>query len=182
MQTLDMPLYELNQGSEYYKTIKEIKDSHSFINSIIDEIDKEHGFEKGDFVYYGSSDFGFYINSKSFEKFKDELKKHPDRNGVYRFKRSSKIWKAIHPKMKPIAEIHNKKNPFALHDIFGWNNLKATQWVGDRYFVGVRSTENIESSLGTEARKKMFEVEPVQHIDYKDYLGLIMVAYDKQQT
>jgi hypothetical protein len=180
MQTLDAPLYELNQESEHYKTLKEVKDSRPFINSILEEIEKEHGFEAGEFVYYGAIGFGFYRSSKNFEEFKKELMKNPDRNGVYMFKKSSKIYKAIHPKMIQITEIEEKVSPFALHDIFGFNNVKASQWVGDRYFVGVKSAERTEQDLDTKQRGERYSVEPVKEIEYKEYLSLIMEALNKE--
>lgn len=174
MKTLNSPLYELNQDSEYYKILKEVKDSQPKINEIIREIAELVGFESKEFLYYGSRGFGFYRNSLAYEKFENQLTKNPDGNGVYKFKRTSPTYKIISPKVLEIERIKNKVNPFALHDMLGYNNLVASQWVEDRFFVEVKSEDTTERILNADERRKQYEIEPVKEVSYKEYLELVM--------
>lgn len=173
MKTLNAPLFELNPESKYYKTIKAIKDSNSRINEILGEIASEFDFELDEFSYYGSRGFGFKYDTESYEKFEAHLTKKPDSNGVHTFKKTTATYKLISPKLVEVDEILSKKDSFALHDIFGFNNLKASQWIKDRYFVEVKSETVTQEALNSSERGKRFEVEPVMEASYKDYLLLI---------
>ena len=178
MKTLNAPLFELNQQSIYYKVLKEVKDNNPRIDQIIRKTAELIGYDSSEFVYYGSRGFGFYGDSKAYEKFKDQLTKRPDRNGVYTFKRTTSTYKTVSPRMLEIEKIQSKINPFALHDIFGLNNLVATQWIEDRFFVEVRSEEDTKKLLVSERRRKQCEIEPVKEIGYKEYLELVMTKVD----
>lgn len=173
MKTLNAPLFELNPESKYYKTIKIIKDSHSRINEILREIASEFDFKLDEFSYYGSRGFGFKYDTEAYEKFENQLTKKPDRNGIHTFKKTTAIYKLISPKMVEVDKILSKRDPFGLHDIFGFNNLAASQWIKDRYFVEVKSEAITREALNSSDRGKRFEVEPVMEASYKDYLLLI---------
>ena len=174
MQTLSEPLYEINQESEYYKKAKWKKDQNKRINEIIDELANELGFDGEEFRFYGSGGFGFEYNSNGYEKFKDQLTKNPDSNGIYTFKKSSKTYKIANPKLIEIDKIQQSVSPFALHDIFGWNNLKASQWIDDRLFIEVKNSEVTVKKIMSESRSKQYPIEPVKEIPYKEYLQLIL--------
>lgn len=173
MQTLDSPMYEVNQESEYYKKSKARKDLQGRVNEILDEVASALGFDVTEFDYYSSGSFGFKWTTKAYDKFKDQLTKHSDRNGIHTFKKPTAGYKTISKMLKEIDEINKDKNPFALHDIFGINNLKASQWVEDRLFVGVKDAETTEKMLIREGRSKQYPVEPVKAMDYKEYLILV---------
>jgi hypothetical protein len=181
MEALSAPLFEVNPESSYYKKIKEIKDARPRINKVLQEIGEELGFDSKEFAYYGSQGFGFYDNSVAYEKFEKELMKNPDKNGVYLFKKRTPSFKKISPKILELEKIHNSVSPFALHDIFGVNNLKAAQWVGERYFVEVKSESITRDKLSSSERIKQYAVEPVKEIEYKQYLLLVVEAIGKDE-
>lgn len=174
MKTLNAPLFELNPECDYYQTLKTRKDNQPRINEILANIAKEFGFDVKEFSLYGSRKFGFRSDTEAYQKFKEELTKNPDRNGIHTFKSSTKTFKAISPKLVEVDKINNVGSAFILHDIFGWNNLVASQWVDDRLFFEVKSEDNTWRAVNDQDRRKQFEVEPVKEIDYKEYLTLIM--------
>lgn len=185
MQTLQGPVYEIHQESDYYKVVKERKDSNVRVNEILGGIAKEFGFDSAEFFYYGSGGFGFERYSKGYEKFEVHLTKNADRNGIHTFKRNSIPYKKISKLLKEVYEIEEKVDPFALRDIFGFNNLSASQWVGDRYFVGAKSEELVLERI--EARKSKVAtkdgddfIEPIAQISYRDYLLLVAEALAKE--
>ncbi|MBM7598189.1 vacuolar-type H+-ATPase catalytic subunit A/Vma1 [Virgibacillus halotolerans] len=178
MEALSEPLFEINQESKYYKTKKEIKDSRPKMHKILKEIANEFEFKLDDFARYGARGFGFYQYTDSYEKYEDKLTKNADRNGVHTFKKATQEYKAISPRLVEIERIENKVNPFTLHDIFGLNNLKASQWLGDRFFVEVKSAEETKKKVSDPKRSIEFEIEPVKEISYKEYLQLLMDRID----
>lgn len=185
MQTLQGPVYEIHQESDYYKVVKERKDSNVRVNEILNGIAKEFGFDVAEFFYYGSGGFGFERYSKGFEKFDIHLTKMADRNGIHTFKRNSIPYKKISKLLKEVDEIEGKVDRFALHDIFGFNNLSASQWVGDRYFVGAKSEEVVLERM--EARKLKVAskdgvrfIEPIAQISYRDYLLAVAESLAKE--
>lgn len=56
-------------------------------------------------------------------------------------------------------------NPFKAYDVFGLNNVKANQWIGERWFFGVKDGEKVSS-------------DEVVKIDYKKYLQLLLEKLD----
>ncbi|WP_143804728.1 hypothetical protein [Paraliobacillus ryukyuensis] len=175
MQTLDSPVFELNKESDYYKKIKEVKDSQPIINEILDQVASKLEIDPKEFLYYNAGGFGFEKYTDSYMKYQDKLTKNPDRNGVHTFKRSTNEFKEISSMINEIDKIKKTVNPFALHDIFGFNNLKASQWIGDRFFVGVKSEER---TMGNVEERKNQSIEPVKDISYKEYLKLVMEHTD----
>lgn len=182
MQTLSEPLFELNQESEPYKNFKEKKDDQPRINQIFKEVAEEFGFGTKDFGFYGSRGFGFHQYTDSREKFKDELNKNPDSNGIHKFKLSSKTFKKMSPKLLEVENIIHKVSPFELHDVFGFNNLTASQWIGDRFFVEVKNADRTKELLESKDRRKHFEIEPVKEITYKEYLQLVMNELESERA
>ncbi len=178
-KTLNSPMFELNQECKYYKTIKEVKDNWPRINEILKEIAETHGFDSKEFAYYGSRGFGFLEYSDASEKFKSELVKNADRNDVIKVRKTSKLYKSISPKMLEIENIKRQVDPFGLHDIFGMNNLVASQWIDDRYFVEVKDENQTIKEINS--RKEKGGLEPIMHIDYKDYLLLVTETLKEKQ-
>ena len=174
-QTLSEPIFEINPESKYFKQSKAVREAKDKIYDIIDEIAEEYGFDAKDFPHYDSGSCGFLSRSEGLEKFRNEVKKNPDRNEVHVFKQSSKMWKAIKPKMEQIAEYYNAgPSPFTLIDIVGMNNSKYTQWVSGRMFVQVKDRDYVLKQLEDPTREKRFSVEPIVEIPFKYYLQLVM--------
>lgn len=178
MQTLSEPLFEVNPECDYYKLVKRKKDNEPKVDQIFKDVANEFGYDYNDFAYYGCSGFGFYGGTKSYEKFKSDLTKKADRNGIHTFKLTSKIFKLISPKFSEVDDLLKSGSPFTIHDIFGWNNLKASQWIGDRLFFEVKNVDQTEKLLNAENRRERFEIEPVMKINYKNYLELVMEKLD----
>lgn len=162
LSALSEPVFKLNQDSEIYKNIKKRKDRQVEIDKLIDGIANEYGFDAKEFNYYNSNRFGFLEQSEAFEKFKDNLTKNSDRNGVFTFKKNTKCFKEISEMMKGIDEIHNLVSPFALHDVFGLNNVNRSQWIKDGYFVEVKDSKRAKLS------------KSATEVDYKEYLELLL--------
>ena len=159
-QTLDAPVYEVKQDSEWYI---ETKARNKRQDEFFKEINTTY-FEDRGFAYYHSEYFGVDKRSKDYEKYKDELLKNPDKNGIYIFKKKSKYV----PIFKEMIAKVGEKNPFKSHDVFGANNLKQSQWIGDRWFFSVKNEEYIKDPK-----------EEVQSIDYKEYLKVVMDSLNK---
>lgn len=158
-QTLDAPVYEVKQDSEWYIETKARNERET---EFFKEINSTYFNDRG-FAYYHSEHFGVNGRSEDYEKYKDELLKNPDKNGVYIFKKKSKFV----PIFKEMIAKVGDKNPFKSHDVFGTNNLKASQWIGNRWFFSVKREEYIKDPSG--------EVQP---IDYKEYLALLMSSLE----
>jgi hypothetical protein len=157
MNTLDAPIYEVKQDSEWYqKQVKRRTDIEEFFKKMNSEYFKDNGFS-----FYHSEWFGVQGDSKDYETFKDELMKNPNKDGVHIFKKRSKYFKVFKELLEKIEEV----SPFKTHDVFGLNNVKASHWVGDRWFFSVKRDE----------LKNGDEVTP---IDFKEYLGLVMKSLD----
>ncbi|MFY0516437.1 hypothetical protein ACOMCU_01210 [Lysinibacillus sp. UGB7] len=183
MQTLDAPLYEVDQESIFYKHSLEKRDYHEKLSMVIGEIAEAYGFNGNDFRYYGPYKFGFLGSSDAYDLTQEHLVKNEDRNGVYAFRKSSKPYKDISARLLSVPEINF--NPFEVHDVFGSNNLIASQWVGDRLFYGVKDasqTEDVVAKRAASAKEhgKTY-VEPVVKIDHKDYLKLIIAALEEKE-
>lgn len=158
MQTLAAPVYEVNQDSEWYKKMqKRNKD----INKFFKDINEEFGFEDNGFSFYHSEYFGVSAHSKDYEKFKDELLKNPESNGMHPFRKRSKYYQIFKKKIEQIEDI----SPFKSHDVFGTNNISASQWVKDRWFFGVKNEEYVKGD----------EVSPIV---FKEYLKVLMEVLD----
>ncbi len=157
MQTLDAPIYEVKQDSEWYKAEVQCKsDRQNFYSALKDKFGTIEGF-----AYYHSEYFGVAAGSEAYELFKDEVSKNPKRHGFHPFKKRSKYYKEIKEMIEAIAEV----SPFKAHDVFGLNNINARQWIDGRLFYGVRQDEDITSE----------EVTPVA---FKDYLQVVMSKLD----
>ena len=157
MQTLDAPVYEVKQDSNWHKLkVKQIKDRENFF----DAFENKFGFKEG-FSFYHSEYFGVYGGTEAYEFFKNELVKNADKNNWYAFKKRSKYFKEIKGILGQIEEV----SPFKSHDALGLNNVTASQWLGDRWFFGVKNEKHVKGD----------EVTPV---DYKDYLNLVMSNLD----
>lgn len=153
MQTLDAPVYEVKQDSEWYKS--EVRRKNG-INNFFNTFKEKYGIDKG-FGFYHSEFFGVHAGTEAYEYFKDEVLKNPDSNGFYPFKKRSKFYKEINELLEQIED----KNPFKSHDVLGMNNTTASQWLGDRWFYGVKNGQFVTGD----------EVTP---IEFKDYLEVVM--------
>ncbi|MGG0052966.1 hypothetical protein [Bacillus atrophaeus] len=156
MQTLDAPIYEVKQESEWYKSEKKRKED---INSFFDRFEEKYGIKEG-FSFYHSEYFGVYKGTEAYEVFKDDIVKNPV-NGFYAIKKRSKHFKEI----KAMIEQIEKVNPFNSHDELGLNNMTGRQWIDDRWFFGVKSAQFVKG-------------DSVVAIDYKEYLNIVMDNLD----
>lgn len=170
MQTLNAPIYEVNSVSKFYKQQFAIRQQEIETSKVIGELATEIGFNADDFLYYGPYGFGFKMSSESYDLFKEHLTKNDDRNGVYRFKKSSKPYKVISKRMESVQSI--EKDPFTPHDVFGINNLRYSQWLDDRLFYEVKDAAMTEQTI--EKRKGGEGIEPLLEIAYREYLELVM--------
>lgn len=176
-QAMSEPMFEINPESNYFKRSKAVRDANEKIYAIIDEIAEEYGFDAKEFPHYDSGICGFLSYSDGLKKFEKEVKKHSDRNGVHTFKKNSKMWQAIKPRMQQVADFYDAgPGPFALTDIAGINNSKYTQWVSGRMFIEVKDKEAVMRALNDPNRKKQLPVEPIMETPYEDYLKLILEA------
>ncbi|MEL3959458.1 hypothetical protein NST17_20110 [Caldifermentibacillus hisashii] len=158
MKTLDAPVYEIKQDSEWYKKeIKRQKDTDNFFKILIDK----YGIGRG-FAFLHSEYFGVYEGTEAFKLLKDDVLKNGDKNGFHSFKKKSKYYEPI----KYLIEQIEKISPFKTHDVFGLNNVKATQWVGDRWFFQIKNEELIKNK------------EEIFPIEYKEYLKVVMENLD----
>lgn len=55
--------------------------------------------------------------------------------------------------------------PFRSHDELGLNNMTGRQWIGDRWFFGVKTEQLVNG-------------DSVVATDYKDYLKIVMEHLD----
>ncbi len=158
MKTLDSPVYEVKQESDWYKkTAARREKRRNFFKEINEKYFKDNGF-----AYYHSEYFGVSGDSEDYEVYKDELKKNPTKDNIYIFKKRSKYYPIF---KEMIEEIDDNYSPFEGHDRLGTNNMTGSQWIGDRWFWGVKNESNVKSD----------EVKP---IDYKEYLQVIMETVD----
>lgn len=153
MNTLNAPVYEVKQDSQWYKQkVKQKSDIKKFFEKVNSEYFKDNGFS-----FYHSEHFGIQAESKDLETYKDEVSKNPNKDGVHIFKKRSKYFKIFKELLDQIEEVY----PFKAHDVFGLNNLTASQWIDNRWFFGAKNEKYVKGD----------EVEP---IDYKEYLKLVM--------
>jgi hypothetical protein len=158
VQTLNAPIFEVKQDSEWYKQkVKQQEDTKVFFKTI----KERYGISDG-FGFYHSEFFGIHYGTEDYKKFKDELRKNPHEGDFYIFKKRSKYYKEIKELLEKVEDI----SLFKSHDTFGTNNVSASQWVGEKWFFGVKKADYI---------KKHDEITP---IDYKDYLKTVMNSLD----
>ncbi len=162
MQTLDSPVYEVKQDSQWYKDTIETREKRA---EFFETLNKDY-FQDNGFAFYHDEYFGVYGSSRDYETYKDELKKNPDKNGIYIFKKRSKHYQVFSEMLK---EVEKKDDPFKRMDVFGLNNTKASQWINGRWFWQVKDLSQVKGD----------EVEP---IDYKDYLKICMEQIDKEKA
>lgn len=153
MDTLASPVYEVKQDSDWYKSMKKRR---SDIDNFFVSFKQKYGIDKG-FGFYHSEYFGVHAGTEAYEFFKGEVLKNPDSNGFYPFRKRSKYFKEIKELLNQIEE----NSPFRSHDIFGLNNISGSQWIGDRWFFGVKHEQHVKGD----------EVDP---IEYKSYLRVVM--------
>ncbi|APH36031.1 hypothetical protein BHE96_10775 [Bacillus subtilis] len=156
MQTLNAPIYEVKQESNWYKAEKKRKEG---INTFFDKFEEKYGVEEG-FAFYHSEYFGVYEGTEAYELFKNDIVKNP-KDGFYAFKKRSKHFNEI----KSMIEQIEKVSPFRSHDELGFNNMTGRQWIDDRWFFGVKSEQLVKG-------------DNVVAIDYKDYLKIVMEHLD----
>ncbi|MCM3227540.1 hypothetical protein [Terribacillus saccharophilus] len=156
MSTIDAPVYEVRQDSDWYKS--EVKRTED-INNFFDAFKEKYGVTG--FTFYHDEYFGVIKDTEAYEKFKDEVVKNPNKDGIYAFKKRSTYYKEIHAMLSEIEEI----SPFKPHDVLGINNMAASQWIGERWFFSVKNENLVEGN----------EVKP---INYKDYLQIVMDNLD----
>lgn len=150
---LSAPVYEVRQDSEWYQQkFKRRQLLADFFKEINNTYFKDNGFS-----FYSSTRFGVHKDSRDFEMYKNELKKQPTEHGVHLFKENTVHYKVFKELLQQIGD----DDPFKSHNVFGINNISKQQWVGDRWFFGVKDESQIE---GNEA----------QAIDYKKYLTILM--------
>lgn len=153
MQTLDAPVYEVKQDSEWYiDMVKRDLQIKEFFKKINSEYFRDNGFS-----FYHSEWFGVQDDSLDYETYKDEVAKKPNKDGVHIFKKRSKYF----PIFKELLEHIEDRNSFKSHDVLGLNNISGSQWVGDRWFFGAK-------------HEKFVKGDEVLPIDYKDYLKIVM--------
>ena len=176
-QAISEPMFEINPESDFFKRSKAVREANDKIYAIIDEIAEEYGFDAKEFPHYDSGACGFLSYSDGLKKFENEVKKNPDRNGVHTFKKNSKMWQEIKPRMQQVADYYKAgPSPFALMDIVGINNSKFTQWIEGRMFVQVKDKETVLRAMAGPDRRKRFLVEPILETPYEDYLTLLLTA------
>lgn len=160
MKTLDAPVYEIKQNSEWYiSTVKRRLQIKEFFQKVNSEYFTDNGFS-----FYTSEHFGIQGCSKDYETYKDEVMKNPNKDGVHIFKKRLKFYELFKGMIEQIEET----NPFKSTDVFGLNNLSASQWIGERWFFGVRNSEYIKDK----------ESKEITSIEYKDYLKIVMENLD----
>ncbi|WP_137743386.1 hypothetical protein [Robertmurraya siralis] len=153
METLDSPVFEVKQDSEWYKAQVRRRND---INKFFDAFEEKYGVRKG-FSFYHPDYFGVYGDTETYEVFKNELVKNPTKDNWYAFKKRSKYYKEIKSLLVNIEEV----SPFKAHDVLGLNNVVAGQWINGRWFYQIKKEDLVKSD----------EVTP---IDYKEYLKYVM--------
>jgi len=157
--TLNAPVYEVKPESAWYQAEKERR---RLKEEFYKEIEGE--FPNNGFGYYNSSLFGVMKGSDDYEAWKHELTKNPDKNGLYRFKKTSKHYKRFSEKLSRF----DTDNPFKSHDVFGYNNTKGRHWVDGRWFYSVKDPKYLNDQKD--------EVRPVE---YAEYLKLITEVLER---
>jgi hypothetical protein len=161
MKTLDEHIYEVNQDSDWYKKKDKQFDD---INNFYRIIKEKYGFEEG-FVFYHSEYFGIEYGTPDYEKFKDELLKNSNKDGIHIFKKKSKFNQIMKGLLDEVEEI----SPFKVHDTFGLNNTRGSQWVNGRWFFSIEDPENIN------------QFGEISSVEFKDYLKVVMDALEKEE-
>lgn len=172
MKTLNAPVFELSPENDYYKVLKGIHDAQPRVNAIFKATAEKYGYDASELKFYSAHTFGFGRYSKETLNFDGHLKKHANQNGVLVFKRASSIYKKMAADFQEIDAITKDLNPFTLHEIFGFNNLRDMQWLGDRFFVEVKSAE--ATQLAMQSTNRHYDTEPVLPIAYEAYLELVL--------
>lgn len=198
MTAMNAPVYEVNPESGFYKAHAQKRANISKVNKILGDIENYLGIPEETFIYYDAARFGFFGSSDEYKMYKEMLKKNPDSNGVYLFKKTTPEFKYVTELMKQVDELRNVVSPFSAHDIFGMNNIKASQWVGDRMFVSVVDGEytneyvnerkaanevgevEVANAGGTYFKRvETFKVEPVMDVSYVEYLKLVTAQLEE---
>lgn len=159
MKTLDSPVYEVDQNSEWFKANIQEKER---LKQIFKEFEEKYGTSHG-FGIYHEEYFGVKHGTPAFEIFKDDLKKNADNeHGFHSFKIRTQSYKDI----KEMVKGFEKTSSFKSHDVFGFNNATRSHWVKDRWFYQVNDPELVTS-------------DEVKSINYKDYLDLVMETIEE---
>lgn len=159
MHALSAPIYEVKQDSDWYK---ETVDREKKIKEASEIIKEKNYFPHEGFVLFTSMSFGVRAANSDAELYDDQLLKKADRNGIRMFKKKSPIKKEI---QEIFGDIEGE-NPFKIYDVFGLNNAKKSQWIGDRWFFQVKNDDVVkknETALENEIRE----------VPYQEYLSLL---------
>lgn len=157
MKTLDAPVYQVKQDSDWYKSVIKQKEE---VRAFFKDFKDKYGVREG-FGFYHTEYFGAHKGTEAYDFFKDEVLKNPTKDGFYAFKKRSKYFKEI----KEMLEKIELSDPFKSHDVLGLNNVSASQWLGDKWFFQVKDENLVKSD----------EVVPV---DFKEYLAVVMDKLD----
>lgn len=157
MNALNQPVYELLPTSKEYKSRKKLRDDREAMDKILKIISKRSGVDQRDINYYKNGRFGILADARGFKKFRSEIMKSPDKNGVYLFKKTSDIYKQNAAHLQELANYHSQVDPFGLHDVFGLNNFKRSQIIGDRLFVEVVSESSVPEKTKDEWKQVPYE-------------------------
>lgn len=162
MQALSEPVVEMKKESKVFKGFKKREEDQPKIIATLKEFAEEYDVTLENFAYYNARDFGF-VEGKEFEKYRKELTKNPDKNGIYLFKKNTVIYKEIKEKLKIIDDVNQSMAlSWLLHDAVGFNNPRYHQWLGDRLFVEVKDGEMAIKTGDAVA------------VNYKEYLQVLM--------
>lgn len=158
MDALSAPIFEVRQDCDWFKEVSESRERGA---AFFREINKTH-FKDNGFAYYNEEKFGVSRDSKDYEVYQNELKKHPDKNGIHEFKKTSKHYKYFKEKLKGIE--HNV-SPFKTHDVFGMNNIRYKQWLDNRWFFEVKDKDLVTNQYALE--------NEIREVPYQEYLSLL---------
>lgn len=159
MEALSAPIFELRKDCDWYKEKVKRKEK---INRAYEIIKERDYFPSGEFALYNPTTFGIPGNSEDVDTYRSQLLKNADSNGIYRFRKKSQMYKDINELFKGT----DIKDPFKSHDTFGVNNVRFTQWLGDRFFVQVKNADV------TRGNKTALQNE-IREVPYAEYLKVL---------
>jgi hypothetical protein len=142
------PVFEVLPESRFYiykdswrKANEEAKDTLKKVTELVGDT----GFS------FSGKSFGFsraFVETGKLPKeFAGDVSKNHSR-GIYKIKKRSELYNKILPLSEEIDTIIEKTvvgTGFIAFDVFGLNNLSATQWIDDRLFASVHSEVLIEA-------------------------------------
>lgn len=105
MQTLDAPVFEVKQSSDWYK--KKIKNEDDQIK-FFKKFEEVYGSAEG-FAFWHSEYFGVEPDTECYEIFKNDLCKNP-KDGYYPFKKRSENYKKLKPCLSRLKKLIRLKH------------------------------------------------------------------------